>query len=394
MTRSSRLGAGADPSRAGNRVRCLFPVLSGAHMSCSPVTRCLIAALAGIVLLAACTSGERESAGAPRPVAGSESDARPRATTSVQPPTSPPPPTTTLRDQLSGCSPARPAPAPVPTTADPTGTGLQVLTRTYGGLERTYSLAVPEGYDGTTPTPLLLSFHGHGSNKEIHEGNTALARTAASRGYLAVTPDALGDSPAWNMFADPTGADDFGFVVELVDELASQLCVDPDRIYAAGHSNGSAFAAFAACRSPFPFAAVALVAATAPSGCSVKVAPSVLAIAGTADPQVPYQGGSVAGSATRIPAAREVVAAYAGQYGCRPESEVTEPMPGVEQLRYHDCIGGAEVILDTIEAGMHAWPGSPGARLTPGNSEPAIAFSADQAILDFFDRHRRTWEPG
>jgi polyhydroxybutyrate depolymerase len=123
-----------------------------------------------------------------------------------------------------------------------------------------------------------------------------LGTKAPTRGYIAVVPDSLGNPRQWNFGGDPHQADDFGFIDALITDLTKRLCVDADRIYAAGHSNGSAFTGFLQCKPPFRFAAVAMVSAFIPSTCPAgKAAPSVMAVQGTADPGVPYDGGPVAG---------------------------------------------------------------------------------------------------
>ena len=37
---------------------------------------------------------------------------------------------------------------------------------THDGIQRNYIVYIPELYDGTTTVPLVLNFHGYGSNKE------------------------------------------------------------------------------------------------------------------------------------------------------------------------------------------------------------------------------------
>ena len=60
-------------------------------------------------------------------------------------------------------------------------------------------------------------------------------------------------------------------------KLVCELCIDRARIYATGHSAGSAFAGFLVCTKPSRYAAVAMVSATVPSSnvCSSIVALSV-----------------------------------------------------------------------------------------------------------------------
>lgn len=47
-------------------------------------------------------------------------------------------------------------------TAFPATAGVHELSVEAGGLTRWLLLAIPEGYDGSTPVPLILVFHGGG----------------------------------------------------------------------------------------------------------------------------------------------------------------------------------------------------------------------------------------
>jgi polyhydroxybutyrate depolymerase len=247
-------------------------------------------------------------------------------------------------------------------------------TFSFGGAERSYLLALPDGYDGARAVPLVLAFHGFASSKETIDAVTHMAAEGSGRGYAVVTPDALGDPQEWNMFGDPARTDDFAFVDALVADLGERLCLDRERIYAAGHSNGSAFTGFLACKEPYRFAAVAMVAAFVPTTCPVEeVAPSVVAVHGTADPAVPYAGGTVGGSAIGYPPTLETLAGYGDAYGCDPVVE-DQPAADLERRVLSGCAHGSEVVLYTVIDGTHDWPTAPG-------------FVATDAILDFFDDH-------
>jgi polyhydroxybutyrate depolymerase len=246
-------------------------------------------------------------------------------------------------------------------------------------------MALPAGYDGRTARPLVFDFHGYGGTKEKQEANTSMAATGTTRGFVVVTPDALGSPRRWNWTGAPGRADDFGFVHALLDHLEKTLCVDADRVYVAGHSNGSAFAAFLVCRPPYDFAAVAMVSGTTPTTCPDGVIPAAIAIHGKADPHVLYDGGGP----RHLPAASDVIARYAQQYGCSGSPTHDEPAAGVERLDYRDCPEGTEVVLDAIDGGVHAWPGGPQAAGQPGSSTADRRFPATEEILDFFAHHRR-----
>lgn len=267
------------------------------------------------------------------------------------------------------------------------GAGTHVLRS--GGVDRSYLIALPEDYSGARAYPLVVNFHGHGGNKEKQEANTAMGRTGSARGYVVVTPDGLGTPANWNWRGSAGLADDFGFVHALLTELRHQLCIDPQRVYATGHSNGSAFAAMLTCRAPYEFVAVAMVSATTPALCPAGVTPAVLAIHGTADPGVPYNGGQNSlGRKTPLPAAPRIVEGYARRYHCGPAPSHDHPAPGVDRTSYAKCDHGADVVLDGVVGGTHPWPGGAAAAADPADSAAGRTFKATEAILDFFDAHR------
>jgi polyhydroxybutyrate depolymerase len=146
-----------------------------------------------------------------------------------------------------------------------------------------------------------------------------------------------------------------------------------------------------ACRAPYRFAAVAMVAAFIPTTCPVDQAtPSVIAFHGTADPAVPYDGGSVGGGPAGIPPVLQTLEQYADAYGCdRPPTE-DEPAAGVETDTLTGCVGGSEVVLYTIVGGTHDWPGNAVQPAASGGQ----AYAATDAILDFFDAHARAADTG
>jgi polyhydroxybutyrate depolymerase len=258
-------------------------------------------------------------------------------------------------------------------------------TLPFGGTPRRYLLALPPRYDGRSAYPLVLDFHGYGSNGTAQDLNTSMGTKGTARGYIVVTPSSI--PPDWNEFSVAGRPDDYGFVGALIVSLESRLCIDPQRVYAAGHSNGSAFAGFLVCKAPYSFAAVAMVSATVPSTCPNGVSPSILAIAGTADPLVPYAGGTVAGSTVVIPAATDTIKSYASKYQCSRGPAPDEPLGGVLRVQYSGCLAGAEVVLDTIVGGSHSWPGGLVATTDPGDSPAGRRFDATATILDYFDRH-------
>jgi polyhydroxybutyrate depolymerase len=285
------------------------------------------------------------------------------------------------------CSPARPGSdlAGSAGTASTAGGAPSAQTFTFDGDRRQYLLAIPPEDDGTRHLGLIFDFHGHGGSMADHAADTGMAAEGTGRGYVVVTPQALGDPARWNFTDAADQPDDFGFVDALVTDLSRRLCIDEDRVFVAGHSNGSAFAAFLACRYPYEIAGVAMVSATTPVTCPDGIAPAALAVHGTADPIVAYEGGG----RRNLPPAPEIMAGWAEHHGCSPVpvADTAATAAGVERSIWDGCLEGSEIVLDAVDGGRHAWPGSQQAANAAGNSEAGRTFPATTEILDFFDRH-------
>ncbi|HEX7460031.1 MAG TPA: PHB depolymerase family esterase, partial [Acidimicrobiales bacterium] len=146
---------------------------------------------------------------------------------------------------------------PGPTGTAPFGDVVQTLT--VAGTPRSYRLAVPASYRPDRPTPLILDFHGSGSDAVQQSAYSDLPSRAAAAGYLVVTPDALDAN--WDLAAPGTPTRDQQLVAALESDLGARYCVDRTRIYAAGISLGSEFATIVACDPVNRIAAVGLVAA-------------------------------------------------------------------------------------------------------------------------------------
>lgn len=281
------------------------------------------------------------------------------------------------------------------------------------GSERSYTIRVPKNYDGTHALPMVIMLHGHG----MTAGNEALVdligSKSYSRGFIAIYPQASkgGEGqPNWNflapnqqslvpqLFGTATPPNDVQFIDELVDKLKNEkLCVDPERIYLAGHSAGAAFASLLACSSKHAFAGVAMVSATpAPHPtCNPDHVLPTISFHGTKDGIVPYDDPNGKVGPTTIPAPRAplTVRDWATHNGC---STVATTLPTVTSIasyvrtRYADCPPGLESVLYTINNGGHGWPGG---ALTVFSYFGAADFGgapgvpASDMILDFFAAH-------
>jgi len=76
--------------------------------------------------------------------------------------------------------------------AGPLAAGDQTRTLEVGGRSRSYIVHVPPKYDGKHRTPVVLVFHGGGSNAEQMRRFCGLSEKADSEGFIAVYPNGTG----------------------------------------------------------------------------------------------------------------------------------------------------------------------------------------------------------
>jgi polyhydroxybutyrate depolymerase len=241
----------------------------------------------------------------------------------------------------------------------------------------------------------VFNFHGLGSSMDEQAAYSGLEEAAGARGYVVITPQGRGGLVShWSIPPLSDTKDDVDFVKAMLDAAERSLCIDTDRLYSTGISNGAMLSTLIACRLPGTFAAIAPVAGVNVTRPCTRGTPpvSVLAFHGTADPVVPYQGGALLGGrlpllgALKARAVERAVAQWAAFDGCTSKPSSTEVAGDVERVSYARCTDHRDVALFRIEGGGHTWPGG----LAVASLGPTTAsINATTEILDFFDAHRR-----
>ena len=171
----------------------------------------------------------------------------------------------------------------------------------HDGVLRDYRIHVPSSLPEGTDVPLVLCFHGGGSNSRV-ASVMGLSQIADREGFIVVYPNAI--NKHWNdgrespMFAEQDKkTDDVEFVLKIIERVRNEHAIDADRIFATGLSNGGFMSQRLAIEKPDVFAGVAVVIATMGEPISKRFAPqspvSVMYLNGTEDPLAPYQGGPV-----------------------------------------------------------------------------------------------------
>jgi polyhydroxybutyrate depolymerase len=214
----------------------------------------------------------------------------------------------------------------------------------------------------------------------------------ADTGHFVVAyPDGL--DHAWNVGGGccgkpaVSGVNDVAFITQMVTAIGQRIPLDPRRLYATGMSNGGMMAYRLACDTGI-FAAIGPDSATLLGTCPSPDPVSVIHIHGTADRNVPYNGGEGDGSAhIDGPSVPDVIAQWRGADHCA-DPVVTRRPPVTTSIA--TCPGGRAVELITIQGAGHQWPGSPTRPLLErllGTDPPSAILNATATIWAFFIAH-------
>lgn len=260
--------------------------------------------------------------------------------------------------------------------------GSLVRTIVSSGTQRVYRVYVPESYRADTASPLVLNLHGFGSDADEQEWYSDLIDDAERGAFLLVTPQAVDTPPHWHVLGptEPGYVDDVAFISDLLTALTRDFCVDAERVYAVGVSNGGSMVSLLACSFDDQLAAIAFVAGARYSGsCPGKQAVPVLAFHGTADAVIPFEGDPW-GIRESI---EDSVGRWAEHNACTAEPTTSSVTTDVRKIAYDGC--REEVELYVIEGGGHTWPGTSAPKPLLGPTTQTIDASA--MIWDFFARH-------
>jgi polyhydroxybutyrate depolymerase len=264
---------------------------------------------------------------------------------------------------------------------------------------RNYILYVPPGYRSNKATSLVFNFHGWGQNAAEYFAYTRMDALADKYKFILVTPAGLANS--WNAGtccgpAAALGIDDVGFTSDMIDQISSEYCIDQDRIYATGLSNGGSMSWRLACDLGDRIAGIAPVAGGMmlppwphPEYCAPSRPVSVIAFHGTDDVYGTYDDPSPWGGLGGLPSAEFWAAGI-----CTDTTEVVYAEGEVTCFAYTECLEHGRVEFCTVEGGGHNWPGA----IDPCESDPSNCWwagyttqdiDASRTIAKFFKKHRK-----
>jgi len=161
----------------------------------------------------------------------------------------------------------------------------QLQTLTFEAIERHFRVAYPKDYAANVNNPMVVVLHGWGGDENSFLSHEAFTQYAEKRGVVLVAPRGLGSGApdhqynAWTFSGSATGVTSVGapicevdstpdyrypsckmsgtaqticawthcqstfpsdtaFLLALIKHLEAKLCIDPDRVYLMGGSNG------------------------------------------------------------------------------------------------------------------------------------------------------------
>ncbi len=258
-------------------------------------------------------------------------------------------------------------------------------------------VTIPESYDGSEPTPLIVLLHGYTSSGQRQDSYFRVSNLANDYGFFLVAPDGTrepgGDQNRFWNASDAccnfygTEVDDSGYIRSIIDEMKGRYNVDDKRVYLIGHSNGGFMSFRMAYEHSETIAAIASLAGA--NHMEERDAPAspvhILQIHGTNDETIAFQGGDI--QENRYPGALASVRRWASYNGCdqqravgRELRDLEASLPGHESgvLKYEiGCKPGGSAELWTISAGTHV---------------PVLSDSFAAQIVEWLYAHPKTEE--
>lgn len=226
------------------------------------------------------------------------------------------------------------------------------LTTLVEGVERSYDMFVPTPYDADEPHAVIFSYHGAGGTANTDQFRLDQNSTANDGFSINVAPQGW-PSQEWdtNHFVPFNLEASVQVFDQVLDELAAERCVDLNRVFVIGHSNGGQMAFHLGClrgdrvRAIFPSGGRCF--SYGPGLCDPYHGPNSQLCSG------PVKVMSVMGEldVTRHADEEATLAGFRARQGCDAVSEPVEPSPCLE---FQGCNPGEEVASCRIPELAHA----------------------------------------
>ncbi len=235
-------------------------------------------------------------------------------------------------------------------------------------ISREYILHVPQNYDASIPSPLIINLHGFGDcasdyskligefynfNELADEENIILAYPQGA--YRPEKEDTYWE-PGDNG-VNEIDANDVYFIEELVSKLSNEFNLNPEMIYACGYSNGGMMAYSLGCNSNDLFSAIGIMSGTMlEEDCSLENPIPIVKFHGIDDEVLPYNGSQWYQSV------EEVVNFWLNQNAINSNTLSSTPLNGGKVIldeysggNSESCLQLYTIIEEFDKPGGHVW---------------------------------------
>jgi polyhydroxybutyrate depolymerase len=240
--------------------------------------------------------------------------------------------------------------ATAPIASEPTGRCHEQTPCPLGN--RSYHVKEPDNWDGVTPLPVLLHFHGWQRQGSLIVKHARISGATRRRGVLLLAPN--GRNGTWDFWS--SDSDDVAFAAAVIEDAAKRYPIDRNRIYVSGYSYGAAMAWRYVCENGNGVAALLAVSGSISQSEDCPQGPTeVRQVYGLSDTVMPFPMGP--GGDTSYP-----VALWRRQFGCGAGQSAGKwrAVSFLEfgRMVWNDCASGGKVTLDVHPGGHfipHGW---------------------------------------
>ena len=261
----------------------------------------------------------------------------------------------------------------------------------HNGLDRSYILYKPDGFQNNAPAPLLFVLHGFTSSSTTIMTYSQMNKIADQNGFMICYPQgtnlATGQTH-WNANLQMSTINDIDFLAQLAVKLQTEYNINPKNTFASGMSNGGFMSYTLGCEKSDVFKAIASVTGTMSgydwNNCNPSYKIPVLQISGTKDNTVPWDGTmSEAYGWVGAPHILKIMDFWADHNSTTQIEKIDFPdidnsdNSTVSLTKRKGSSYNNEIWFYEVTGGGHDWPGA------FGNKD----ISASEEIWKFFKQH-------
>ncbi len=210
---------------------------------------------------------------------------------------------------------------------------------------RSYHVKAPDNWDGVTPLPVMLHFHGWMRQGTLIVKHSRISGATRRRGVLLLAPNGAGKT--WDFWSP--NSDDSVFADAVIEDAAKHYPIDRNQIFISGYSYGSAMAWRFACETTHPIAALLSVSGTLRQTETCDSIPQeVRHVHGTTDTVMGFPFGPGGDTTYPVQLWRD---AKKCDEGVMPGPWSVEPKDIFMRTVWNDCEDGGRVSIDVHARG-------------------------------------------